>query len=100
MERPFRQYHKFSTCDIERDLWPTLKNFYIGHDSFVLGGKAFIFGLSVPFDKAFRMYHNLKRVTFDLLLKNFKIGHNFFIQRDRVFMFDMCVSYNKAFQTV
>ena len=27
MTRPFQWYHKFWTCDIDRDLWPTFENF-------------------------------------------------------------------------
>ena len=30
-----------------------LKNFNIGHNSFILRGRAFIFGMGVPYDKAF-----------------------------------------------
>ena len=32
-----------------------LKNFNIGHNSFVLRGRAFILGIHVPYDKAFLM---------------------------------------------
>ena len=31
------------------------KNFYIGHTLFLLRGRAFIFGICVPYDKAFPM---------------------------------------------
>ena len=32
-----------------------LKNFNICHNFFILGDKAFIFGMSVPYDEAFPM---------------------------------------------
>ena len=53
MTRPFQWYHKIWTCDLDCDLLPTFENFNIGHYFFILWDKAFIFGMSVPYDEAF-----------------------------------------------
>ena len=59
MTRPFRAYHKFwcVTLTVTFDL--VLKKFNIGHNSFVLRGRVFIFGMCVPYDKAFPMVQNV-----------------------------------------
>ena len=53
MTRPFQWYHKFWTCDPDRDLLPTFEKLNIGYNFFILWDKAFIFGMSVLYDEAF-----------------------------------------------
>ena len=54
MTWPFLWYHTFSTCDLLTVTFDLiLKNFNIGHYSFVLKGKTSIFGIYVPYDEAF-----------------------------------------------
>ena len=52
MTRPFQRYHKFWTCDLERDLWPTFeKTLTLAITFFILRDRAFILGMCVPYDK-------------------------------------------------
>ena len=60
MTTPFQWYHRFWAHDLDRDLWPTLGKFRLSHfwfayNSFTFRGRAFIFGMWVPYDNTFPM---------------------------------------------
>ena len=79
-----------------------LTNFIISHNFLILRDKTFIFGICVPYDKAFPkitlILTYVLTVTFDLLLN---IGHiKFLTARDWAFIFDICVPFVYTFRMV
>ena len=104
--RPFQQYHKFWTCDLDRDLWPTFKkNFNIGQNFFIVRDRALLFGMCVLYYKTFSTEPYILKLwpwqwPLTYFWKNFNFGHSFFILRDKAFIFGMCVPCDKAFSMV
>ena len=79
-----------------------LINFNIGHNFFILKDGDFIFGMCIPYIKAFLMVpyifeHMTFTFTFDPPLENFNIGHNSLVIRCRVFKFCMYVPNDQVF---
>ena len=48
-----QMYHKFWTCDLDSDLWPTFEKTLTLAITFILRDKAFIFHMCDPYDKTF-----------------------------------------------
>ena len=96
-----RLYKHMSVRQVCLSVCPSA-NFNIECNFFTVRDRAFIFGMSVPYDKSLsdgtiNFEHVTLTVTCDLLLKNLNIGYNFFILRDGALIFCMCVPYDKVF---
>ena len=62
----FQQYRKLSTFDLDCDIWPTLKNFNIDHNSFLLRCMDLIFGKRSLWQGFSDSTINFERMTFTM----------------------------------
>ena len=86
------------------DFWPTFEYFNINHNSFVSGGRVFIFGIRVLYDKAFPMIPSIFNMQpwpwpLTYFWKTLTLAITVILGY-RTFIFGMCVPYDKTFPTV
>ena len=53
--RPFTWYPDFWPRDLDLEVWPTLKNFNLGHNFLTRSDRAFILHMCIPCDKTFHI---------------------------------------------
>ena len=86
--RPFCGYHYFWHCDLDLEVSPIFfDTFHLAYNFWTVSARAFIFHMSIPFDKTFPwFYYFLSNIRAFILHMTFLVTRSFYWYQDFVYV--------------